>query len=74
VLSKIKMVAAAALVLGVSSAAQAGGSPVGPLGQVFGSGVNPALHPAIFDRPDKIYDYSAWPRQRARSDEKANSR
>jgi hypothetical protein len=41
---------------GPLSAAASGGSPVGPMGQIF-DGVNPVDHPFIFDRPDLPYGY-----------------
>jgi len=55
-LSKTKIALAAALVLGVASAAQAGGRDdadssggyrIGPTGQSFDSGVNPVYHPSM---------------------------
>jgi hypothetical protein len=59
------MAVAAVLMLCVSASAQAGGSrndadygggyPVGPMGQIF-DGVNPALHPAIFGKSDRMSD------------------
>jgi hypothetical protein len=73
VLTRTKMAVAAVVVLCVSSAAQAGGSkndadssggyPVGPMGQIFG-GVNPAFHPDIFGRSDRIYDDTGFPHHR----------
>jgi hypothetical protein len=75
VFSKTKMAVAAVLMLCVSGAAQAGGSrndadygggyAVGPMGQIFGSGVNPALHPELFGKSERIYD-QARPRTKAR--------
>jgi hypothetical protein len=53
------MAVAAGLVLCVSSAASAGGYPVGPTGQIF-DGVNPVLHPSIFDRSGKVYDWLGY--------------
>jgi hypothetical protein len=69
-LTKTKMAVAAALVLGLASAAQAGGrddaetsggSRVGPMGQTF-DGVNPAVHRAIraefFGQSENAYGYA----------------
>lgn len=74
-MNKTKMAVAAILMLSVSSAAYAGGSrndadssggyPVGPMGQIF-DGVNPALHPAIFGKPEKAYDSVGFPHARPR--------
>jgi hypothetical protein len=77
-LSKTKMALAAVFVLGLASAAQAGdrddpdrggGSPVGPLGQIF-DGVNPALHRAFraesFGQAATVYGYAAVPHQPSR--------
>jgi hypothetical protein len=71
------MAVAAALVLCVSSAAHAGGSkndadpsggyPVGPMGQIFESGVNPAYHPDLFGNS------VGFPHQQARPRRKANN-
>ena len=76
--TKTKMALAAALVLGLASAVQAGerddpetrgGSRVGPLGQTF-DGVNPALHRAIraesFGQAANVYGYAALPHQPSR--------
>jgi hypothetical protein len=78
------MAVAAVLVLCVSSAAHAGGSkndadssggyPVGPMGQIFGSGVNPAFHPDLFGKSEKAYDYDGFPHQQARPRKRANNR
>jgi hypothetical protein len=62
--SKTRMVLAAALVLGVASAAQAGsrddadstgGYRVGPTGQSFDGGVNPVFLPSLSGRPANAY-------------------
>jgi hypothetical protein len=63
---RTKMAVAAGLVLCVTSAASAGGSPVGPTGQVF-DGVNPVLHPSIFDRSGKVYDWLGYSDARSRT-------
>jgi hypothetical protein len=79
-LSKTKMVLAAALVLGVASAAQAGGKDdadssggyrVGPLGQSFDSGVNPVYHPSLSGRSANAY---VDPGQPSRPHKKTNNR
>jgi hypothetical protein len=63
-LSKAKIVIAAVLVLGLASAAQAGGrddadSSGGYVVAPNGSGVNPALHPEIFGQTENAYGYAA---------------
>jgi hypothetical protein len=83
-LNRTRMAVAAVLVLCVSSAAYAGGSrndadpdggyPVGPMGQIFGSGVNPAFHPDLFGKPEKAYDSVGFPQQQTRPRKKVNSR
>jgi hypothetical protein len=75
-LNRTRMAVAAVLVLCASSAAHAGGSrndadpnggyPVGPMGQIFG-GVNPAMHPDLFGRSDKVYDYVGPQQHRVRA-------
>ena len=83
--TKTKMALAAVFVLGVASAAQAGdrddpeprgGSRVGPLGQSFVDGVNPALHPAIraesFGQAANVYGYAAVPHQLTRKKAKSH--
>jgi hypothetical protein len=75
------MAVAAALVLCVSSAARAGGSkndadpsggyPVGPMGQIFESGVNPALHPDLFGKPERAY--AGFPHPQAHPRKRANN-
>jgi hypothetical protein len=60
-LSKAKIAVAVVLVLGLASAAQAGGrddadSSGGYVVTPNSSGVNPALHPEIFGQPEKVYD------------------
>jgi hypothetical protein len=77
---KVMMVLATGLALtgalSVSSAAYAGGSrndadssggyPVGPMGQIFESGVNPVFHPDLFGNV-------GFPHQQARPRKKANN-
>jgi hypothetical protein len=79
-LSKTKMVLAAALVLGVASAAQAGskddadssgGYRVGPTGQSFEGGVNPVYHRSLSGRSANA---SVDPGQPSRPHKKANNR
>jgi len=81
-LSKTKIVVAAALVLGLATAAQAGskddadssgGYQVGPMGQSFGSGVNPVFHPSLFGRSGTAFDYID-PSQHGRPRRKADNR
>jgi hypothetical protein len=65
-LSKTKIALVAALVLGIASAAQAGGRDeadssggyrVGPSGQGFDGGVNPVYHPSLFSQSgSKAFD------------------
>jgi hypothetical protein len=79
-LRKTKMAVAVVLVLGVSSAALAGGSrndadasggfAVGPMGQVFQSGVNPVFHPELFGKSD----FAGVPHQQGRPHNKAINR
>jgi len=80
-LSKTKMVVAAALVLGVATVAQAGskddadssgGYQVGPTGQSFGSGINQALHRSLFGQSGNAFDFVA-PAQHSRPRRKANN-
>jgi hypothetical protein len=78
-LSKAKIVIAAVLVLGLASAAQAGGrDDADPSGgyvvDAGGSGVNPALHPEIFGQAEKVYGYAAVPRQPVQKKKKVNTR
>lgn len=71
-LNRTRMAVAAVLVLCASSAAHAGGSrndadpnggyPVGPMGQIFG-GVNPAMHPGLFGKSERVYDDVGFPQQ-----------
>jgi hypothetical protein len=77
--SKTKMVLAAALMVGVVSAAQAGGRDdadssggyrVGPTGESFDSGVNPMVHRSLSGSSANAY---VDPYQ-GRSHKKANSR
>jgi hypothetical protein len=83
-LNKTKMVLAAALVLGLASAAQAGGRDdadssggyrIGPNGQSF-DGVNPALHRAtrveIAGQAANVYGYAAVPHQPSRKKAKSH--
>jgi hypothetical protein len=77
-LSKAKIAIAAVLVLGLASAAQAGGrddadSSGGYVVTPGGSGVNPALHPEIFGQAEKVYDSATVP-PRPVQKKKANSR
>jgi hypothetical protein len=63
-LSKAKIIIAAVLVLGLASAAQAGGrddadSSGGYAVTPNGSGVNPALHPEFFGQTENAYGYAA---------------
>ena len=62
-LNGTKMALSAVLVLCVSSAASAG-YPVGPMGQIL-DGVNPVLHPSIFDRSGKVYDWLGYSHARS---------
>jgi hypothetical protein len=84
-LSKTKMALAAVFVLGLASAAQAGdrddpeprgGSRVGPLGQIFDDGVNPALHRPLraefAGQAANVYGYAAVPHQPARKKAKSH--
>jgi hypothetical protein len=75
--SKAKIVIAAVLVLGLASAAQAGGkddadSNGGYVVTPTGSGVNQALHPEIFGQPAQAY--AAVPHQPVSKNKKANTR
>jgi hypothetical protein len=82
-LNRTRMAVAAVLALRVASAAHAGGSrndadpsggyPVGPMGQIFGSGVNPVFHPDLFGKSEKVYDYLGFPHQQTRPRRKANN-
>jgi hypothetical protein len=72
------MVLAAALVLGVASAAQAGsrddadssgGYSLGPAVQSFGGGVNPAFHSSLSGSSANAY---VEPRQQGRSHKKTS--
>jgi len=61
--TKTSLVLAAVLTLGLATAAQAGakddgesgGYRVGPLGQTFTSGVNPAYHRSLRDNAGKAF-------------------
>ena len=66
-LGKVSIVLAAVVTLtgALSADAFARGSPVGPMGQVFG-GVNPADHPRIFARPGQSYGWAGLPHARPR--------
>ena len=64
-LNRTKMVLSAVLALCVSSIASAG-YPIGAMGQIF-DGVNPVLHPSIFDRSGKVYDWLAYSYARSRT-------
>lgn len=78
-----RMAVAAALVLSIASTVHAGGSrndadpsggyPVGPMGQIFASGVNPVFHPDLFGRSGNVYDYVGLPHQRTSPRKKANN-
>ena len=83
-LSKTKIAVAAVLVLGLASAAQAGGRDdadssggyrIGPNGQSF-DGVNPAIHRPIraefAGQTDAVYGYAAAPHQPARKKAKSH--
>ena len=79
-LSKAKMVFAAALVIGLASAAQAGGRDdadstggyrVGPMGQSFDGGVNPVFHRSLSGSSANAF---VDPNQPGRPHKKANSR
>jgi hypothetical protein len=81
--SKTKMALAAALVLGLASAAQAGdkddadvggGYRVGPLGQSFDSGVNPVYHPSLSGKSASGRSANAYVDPYQRPHKKANSR
>jgi hypothetical protein len=80
--SKTKMVLAAALVLAIASAAQAGsrddsdpsgGYAVGPMGQSFNGGSNPAVRPDVFGNSAKVFDYVPSPNRPSRSHKKVNN-
>jgi hypothetical protein len=64
VFNRTKLAVAAGLVLCISSAASAG-SPMEPMGQIFG-GVNPTLHPAIFGKSE-VYDSAGFSYARSRT-------
>jgi hypothetical protein len=76
---KVMMVLATGLALTGALSADAfargsRGSPVGPMGQVFG-GVNPVDHPAIFGGAENGYGYNAYgyvtrPQARSRGHER----
>jgi hypothetical protein len=83
-LTKTKIALAAVLVLGLASAAQAGGrddaetsggSRVGPNGQIF-DGVNPAIHRAtsvqFAGQAGGVYGYAAVPHQPSRKKAKSH--
>jgi hypothetical protein len=79
-LRKTKLAVAAALVLGLASAAQAGGKDdadysggydTGPMGQSF-KGATSAPRAEVFGQSRNVYDYAAVPHQN-RSRKKANN-
>jgi hypothetical protein len=79
-LTKTKMVLAAALMIGLASAAQAGGRDdadssggyrVGPAGQSFDGGINPVYHPSLSGSSANAF---VDPSQQGRSHKKATSR